>query len=263
MINWILQKNLTKPEILNRITAVLERENVLWEMIEVIPFSEELPEIQHKNAIPIIYGSTTFMLNAFRDTRYQTGVFYHPDTFQMQNYVKHWKENVLNYDGFLVPFGELSTIKSSPSKKWFLRPNHDGKEFSGQVLSFEELVSWSDKICSLNLPDFNKTTEIWLSEPKEILKEWRLFIVDNQIVSACRYAQYGELNESKNDLPNAMLDFAKTMINTYRLHDIYVMDIAEIKTGFKLIECNCFNGTGFYQHNIEAIISAINHFFKS
>ncbi len=36
----------------------------------------------------------------------------------------------------------------------------------------------------------------------------------------------------------------------------------EIKDEYKLIECNCFNGTGFYKHDVESIIQAVNQFIK-
>ena len=114
MINWILQKNLTKPEILKRIKTVLDNENETWEEIEVIPFSNKLPKIKNKDAFNIIYGSTTFMLNAFNDEDYRRGVFYHPETFQMKNYVAKWKENVLNSDGRLIEFGNIKSIESQP-----------------------------------------------------------------------------------------------------------------------------------------------------
>lgn len=259
-IKWILQKNLTKSDVLSQIKTALKQDNVTWEEIEVIPFSNHLPPLKNENFVPIIYGSTTLMLNAFQHSDYQKGLFYNPATFQMQNYVRQWQKEVLNSDGFLIELGQISTIKSETNQSWFLRPNHDGKEFSGQVLKFEALIKWSAKICDLQLPDFNEKTEIWLSPPKQILKEWRLFIIDNEIISACRYAQNGELDESRTDIPEMMLTFANSMIQQYRLHDIYVMDIAEIKEGFKLIECNCFNGTGFYQHDIEAIIHAVNRY---
>ena len=38
------------------------------------------------------------------------------------------------------------------------------------------------------------------------------------------------------------------------------MDIGETANIYKLIECNSFNGTGFYDHNIESVIQAINEF---
>ena len=99
MINWILQKNLTKPEVLQRIKTALNQENETWEEIEIIPFSKKLPRIKNKAAYPIIYGSTTFMLNAFKHKDYRNGVFYNPETFQMKNYADKWQEDALNHDG--------------------------------------------------------------------------------------------------------------------------------------------------------------------
>lgn len=262
MINWILQKNLTKPEILERIKSVLNGIDETWEEVEVLPFSDEIPEIKNKSSFKIIYGSTTFMLNAFKDEELKEGVFFDPIRFQMSNYVDKWKDKILNADGQLVKFGELKKIESEPEKKWFIRPNMDGKEFSGKVETFQELNEWSDKVCQLELPQLNKETDVWISEPKEIKKEWRLFVVDDQIISASRYMNKGELDESENDIPKEMTKFAEERISEYRIEDVYVMDVAQIGNEYKLIECNCFNGTGFYRHDIERIIQSVNGFVK-
>ena len=262
MINWILQKNLTKPEVLTRIKSALNGIDETWEEVEVIPFSNEIPAIKNKDSFKIAYGSTTFMLNAFNSEVLREGVFFDPQKFQMKHYVDQWQENVLNFDGQLWKFGAVDSFKSSPEKKWFVRPNNDGKAFSGRVCSYKELLEWSDKVCKLELPELNASTAIWIAEPKAINKEWRLFIVDDHIVSESRYMNEGELDESKNDLPDEMIRFAEERIHEYRLEDIYVMDIAAIGDGYKLIECNCFNGTGFYRHEVEKIVQAVNSFIK-
>lgn len=262
MIIWILQKNITKPVILERIKSVLNGQDELWEEVEIIPFSNEIPKIKNKEGFKIIYSSTTFMLNAFLDDELREGVFFEPENFQMKNYVNKWKDKVLNFDGQLLKFGEIGNLKSAQEKNWFIRPNNDKKEFSGKVETFKFLIDWSSKVCQLELPDLNKNTEVWISEPKEIIKEWRLFIVDNQIVSVTRYMNNGKLDINENDIPTEMLNFAKESIQEYRLEDVYVMDIAEIENAYKIIECNCFNGTGFYNHNIELIIKEVNKLVK-
>lgn len=258
MINWVLQKNITRPKILEQIKSALQKEKVLWEEVTIVPFSNELPPLKNKATIHIPYGSTTFMLNAYNDERFAKGVFYNPSTFTMSNYVDKWKGHVLNSDGQLMSFGDVKKLNSDGSEKWFVRPNHDGKEFSGKVETRDDLKKWSKKIIQLDLPDFNAQTPIWLSAPKTIKKEWRLFIVDNEIVSTSRYMEKGALNESAIDAPEEMLHFANQRIKEYRLDDVYVMDVAEVEDGFKIIECNCFNGTGFYENNIERIVKAVN-----
>lgn len=262
MINWILQKTLTRSDVLTRIKSALNGKDEIWEEVEVLPFSKDLPEITNKDGFNIIYGSTTFMLNAYKLNALKPGVFYDPEKFNMMHYVDKWKSNVLNWDGQLLLFGDLSTIKSDSEKWWFIRPNGDGKSFAGKVDSFKNLVKWSQEISDLDLPEFNKSTEVWMASPKSILKEWRIFVVDNCIVSASRYMKAGELDESSTDLPEEMIAFAQRRILEYRLHDVYVMDIAEVEDGYKLIECNCFNGTGFYKHDLETIVRSVNKFVK-
>lgn len=262
MINWILQKNLTKPDILAKIKSALNGKDETWEEVEVVPFSEEIPKIVTKGSFNIIYGSTTFMLNAYKNEELRKAVFFNPLSFKMSNYVDKWQDKVLNCDGQLMKFGELKEMKSEEDKKWFVRPNNDGKEFSGKVDTFTNLKEWSENVCKLNLPELNAATEIWISEPKNIEKEWRLFIVDDEIISPSRYMNKGHLDECDIDIPNEMIKFAEARISEYRIDDVYVMDIALIENEYKLIECNCFNGTGFYKHNIEQIVQSVNRFIK-
>lgn len=260
MINWILQSNLTKPSVLERIKAALDSDGAVWEEVVVIPFSNKIPKIKNSDYLKIVYGSTTFMLSAYANSELNEGVFFDPAKFKMSNYVDKWKDEVLNHNGKLLKFGDLSTFESKPTTKWFIRPNNDGKEFAGKVEIFEDLVNWSNKVCKLGIPELNKLTEVWITEPKEIAKEWRLFIVDDEIISASRYMSNGKIDECQNDVPNEMIDFANERIKEYRIDDVYVMDIAELDKEYKLIECNCFNGTGFYHHDIEKIVHSINRF---
>lgn len=263
MITWILQKNLTKPEVLTRIKSALNGEDETWEEVEIIPFSTEIPEISAHAGFKIIYGSTTFMLNAHTNEALREGVFFDPVKFQMRNYVDQWQDQVLNADGQLLKFGALKHLDGPLEKQWFIRPNTDGKAFSGKVASCQELQEWSAQVCALDLPELNEETEVWVSSPKLIQKEWRLFVVDDQIVAASRYVNNGELDESDQDVPAEMLSYAKERIGEYRIADIYVMDIALLEeNNYKLIECNCFNGTGFYKHDIEEVIRSVNQYIK-
>ncbi|PHN06072.1 ATP-grasp domain-containing protein [Flavilitoribacter nigricans] len=262
MINWILQKNLTKPEVLERIKSALTGPDEMWEEVEVVPFSNEVPEISHRASRNIVYGSTTFMLNAYQDKDLRAGVFFDPRKFRMSHYVSQWGKEMLNADGTLLAFDRIRELNSTPETNWFIRPDSDGKEFAGKVLSYAELVNWSEQICALDLPDLNADTEVWISPPKTIDKEWRLFIVDDEIVSVSRYMHRGELDESATDQPPELLQFARARIDAYRLDDVYVMDIARLGNAYKLIECNCFNGTGFYRHDVEQVIRSVNRFLR-
>src|SRR5687768_9032126 len=101
-INWVIQKNLINEQTLQRLREAFRENNIDYEEVFVIPFSQEVPEIENIGAFNIFYGSTTLMLNAFCDPRYSEGVFYHPDRFQMATYLAVWKRYMLNSDGLVT-----------------------------------------------------------------------------------------------------------------------------------------------------------------
>jgi hypothetical protein len=107
-------------------------------------------------------------------------------------------------------------------------------------------------------PLMNKETMIFLARPKKIQKEWRNFIVNNKVVSSSRYCLDGELNIDNQDIPSEMISFVTMRCQTYTPHAIFVMDVALSDDKYSIIECNCFNGTGFYDHDIALIVKSIN-----
>ncbi len=84
-INWILQSNLTKSEILDRIKSSIEQDDEQWEELEIVPFSDQLPKLSNNNAINIIYGSTTFMINAYNDNDW---VLFKNDRLNLGSYLQ-------------------------------------------------------------------------------------------------------------------------------------------------------------------------------
>lgn len=262
MINWILQSNLTKPKVIEAIKLALTNSDETFQEITMVPFSYDPPEVKYPNAFNIVYGSSTLMLNAYKDKNLKRGLFYDPLKFSMSNYVNQWKTNLLNHDGQLIELGEIKNLNSKANQKWFIRPNDDEKGFSGALIEFEKLNKWIADIAEYKLPDINPKSKAWISTPKNIKKEWRLFVVDDKIISSSRYMKNGELNIDSTDNPTPMINFTLDRIKEYRLNDVYVMDIAETENEYKIIECNCFNGTGFYDHDIGEIVSAINRFVR-
>ena len=195
MIHWIIQKNLTKSQDLKKIKSALSRNDESWEEIEIAPFSTKIPKFRNDESFKITYGSTTLMLNAYKNKELREGVFYNPDKFLMSNYVDKWKENSLNFDGLLLKFGELNKLKSNPDTTWFIRPNHDGKEFNGRVQSFNELLKWSMKVCQLELPELNHNTKVPITTEyaEEILKRQEILVEkrkSNIMQSYLKYKAY-------------------------------------------------------------------------
>ena len=256
MIKWIIQNNLIKPAVLKEFQNAFEELDISFEEIMVIPFSVELPQFIPAD-LNIFYGSTTLMLNAYQSEKYGKGVFYDPELFNVNNYLDKWGENMLNAGGEVLSFKNFIEEKVDLKSKWFIRPNNDTKSFSGMVMTAGEIKEWYEKILNIDNPELNSDTLIFASEEKTITKEWRNFIVNGKVVDSSRYILNGELDVVPNDLPLEMIEFVEACSVSYTPHTVFVMDVAETANGFKIIECNCFNGTGFYGHNIKKIVKAI------
>jgi ATP-grasp domain, R2K clade family 3 len=262
-IHWILQNNLIKSEIKESIIKTLKQDNISYEEVTVIPFSDDLPPIQQQANQYVFYGSSTLIFNAYKDPVYREGVFYDENTFSTENYNQQWGKKMLNYDAMITCLADFSEEKYDLDSLWFIRPVADSKAFSGSIMSFSEIQRLTQNLKESNNPHLSTQTPIAISSPKEIEKEWRHFIVNKNVVSSSRYAQNGHLSVSNTDIPNELINFVENCCLQYTPHDIFVMDTALCNGQYFIIECNCFNGTGFYSHDIEAIVKKINQFLSS
>ncbi|MBX7225544.1 MAG: ATP-grasp domain-containing protein [Chitinophagales bacterium] len=261
-IHWILQSNLIREQTLNQIKNALVEDNVSFEEVRVIPFSDELPTIERKEDINVFYGSTTLILNAYKKWGTSEGIFYDHRNFNMKTYLEKWGVKMLNSDSKIFTFKEIVALKLRENSVWFLRPIEDDKSFSGCIMTFKEIIDFEKKLLDSNNPYLSTETLVAISSVKSISKEWRLFIIDKMVVSACRYMLNGSLDIDDKDIPKELIVFAEECCREYVPADIFVMDIAFFKERFHIVECNCFNDSGFYKHDILKIIHGVNEYFE-
>lgn len=255
-IKWIVQGNLIKPDVLQSFRTAFADLKIDFEEVKVIPFATSLPDFAPAD-VNIFYGSTTLMINAHRSAQFRSGVFYDPATFTSENYLAQWADKMLNADGMVLTFREFVTSIVRQRSGWFIRPNADTKSFAGVTMSTEEIEDWYTKIAAMPDAEVTKDTIVFVSPQKNITREWRNFIVNGAIVDSSRYVLNGELSISRTDVPPEMITFVQQCCTQYTPADIFVMDIAETNNEFKIVECNCFNGTGFYSHDIKKIVHAV------
>lgn len=261
-LNWVLQTNLIKQEVIDNIKIALQLDSIKFEEVKIIPFSDELPVIQNLNLFNIFYGSTTLILNAYRDSRFSQGVFFDSNLFNIATYLRYWGAKMLNYDSRLTTFREFANELHSKDSLWFLRPNEDDKSFSGTVMSFKDVKKMAWGLQDSNNHYLTTETIISVSTPKKIEKEWRHFIVDKKVISSSRYMLNDQLDISTSDIPSELIKFVEQSCNEYTPNSIFVMDTAFCDNKFSIIECNCFNGTGFYKHDIIKIIREVNAYLQ-
>ena len=263
-LSWILQTNLIKPEIVEAITSALRLDGIPWQEVKIIPFSDELPEmVLEDEPFYVVYGSTTLILNAARHPRLKQGVFFDAEAFTSQNYLQRWGNRMLNADSRILSLEDFARESHAPASEWFLRPNADDKSFSGTVMTFEAVQQLVENLRESNNPALHPGTLVCVGAPKVIAKEWRHFIVGGKVVDSSRYLLNGELSVSAEDVPEALIAFVEESCGLYSPHAVFVMDTALCGDVFRIIECNCFNGTGFYDHDIGKIVKAVNAFLAN
>ncbi len=262
-IHWVLQKNLVNNLILENIKQVLNENQITFEEVFVIPFSDELPNIQTQADKYVFYGTTTLMLNAYQNPTYRKYVFFNERTFKMDNLIEKWGNKMLNFGAKMITTNDFPNQKFEENNLYFLRPNTDTKWFSGTVMNGRDAQIFLEKIAQNTNQDNNPhrlhDDTILINAHKKIIKEWRHFIVNQKVVASCKYLQNGQKEVDMDDIPAKLLEFVANVCAIYTPATVFVMDTALCeefsenleedlpKEKYFILECNCFNATGFYQ----------------
>lgn len=261
-IQWIVQRNLTSRSDFEGLKQSCLKTGVSFVALDIIPFTLELP-VFDRHRYSIIYGSTTFNGLAFKEEDLRKGLFFDEATFSIENYIEKWGRYMLNYESLVTTFRELiDSSKYESDKLLFIRPNGDSKSFAGEVNRFDEIGSWFEKLSVVENAGLSPETKIIVSEPYNIQSEWRLWIVNKKVVAASKYREYFKLKKEEG-CPADVTSFATERCREYTPHAVFVMDICLCGDEYFIVECGCMNAAGFYNANIEDIVSNITEYFVS
>jgi len=250
---WIIQHNIGNDTEENLLSACHDV-GVAYERIRVIPFSDELPEMPDIDGPFVFYGRTTLILNAYKDKKWARGMFYNPETFNPQAYLANYGNMMLNHDAQFLKVRDIPEYFSSkPDQEWFMRPNDDLKQFTGGVDTTESYLNWIKNI--QDDPLLNLDTVFVICSPKEIDAEYRLFIVDGKVITGSMYQPSGSAY-----LPMDLIEYAEKAAAIWSPAPVFVLDIARSNQLYSIIECNCFNGSGFYLSNCSKIVRNVSLF---
>jgi hypothetical protein len=255
-----MQNNLISENDLGEVQQATLEAGIEVQEIRIIPFSDEIPEFTY-NKKNFYYGSTTLMKNIYEQLCNPLGLFYDDYKFSMRQYMRVWGEHMLNHGSF---FYTVDNIICNPDKvftndddNYFMRPDGDGKEFDGQVGTRDELLGTLERHMAYEGP-LNYNSMILIGKAYNIFKEWRLYIVGGEIITASKYRQDFKLSKSATDIPEDMLTFARNRIKEYIPHENFAMDIASTHDGeYYIIECGCLNSVGFYHADINKLFKSI------
>jgi hypothetical protein len=262
-VMWAVQANLLNEERQQNVAMILKELDIPFVGLNVIPFSDDLDWLfeeppSYSKVIP--YGSTSLVKRA--QARNWQGLFFNTNTFLVSEWIKN-RDDMLNQNVDIMTVKQAQEFHSHhPTRTlWFIRPVHDLKAFTGMVTTSEEIAKWMKSTDSGNF-NFNEDTLVAISQPKEILAEWRWFVVGGKIVDGSMYQHRGN-RYKKHETDQAVIDEAQELANKWLPHETVVMDIALTNSGPKVIEFNCFNGSGFYDHDVPKILTEATKYLET
>lgn len=228
---------------------------------KVVPFVGDLtpaPIITDPNAV-VMFGFYTLW-------RYAQANNLKPGVFKIRPFVHEapWHPYLLNgADALFLTLRDVPEQLADDGKNWFLRPVGDNKEEPGNVKSTGEIIELANKVLALEEHDIPEgslrhDTEMMLTEPVHILKEWRLWAVRDVIVTFSLYKE-GARVVYRHEIDEDALEFAKRLVEANPNYaPAYVIDICRTDDGLKMLETNCINAAGFYEADLLKLASSIN-----
>lgn len=255
---WIIQNNMFSEEGFTKLISALDQCKLSYSLHKVVPFIHIIEPDVVPPPGPVIVMGTYSLCHIAQERGWNPGAFIN-DNLNFVKQREHWKGNLLNGDGFIC---KLENIESRP-RPFFIRPIHDTKSFTGQVMDWHSFCEWRDRIRELS-PEDNSTvtldTEVLVNTTKDIYREYRLWIVNKNVVTGSLY-KIGTIKRYEENIDSNVIEFANNMAQLWSPIDAYVMDVALTEDGYKIIEVNCLNSSGFYAGNMNKLVAALEETF--
>ena len=259
---WAIQKNLIRAERFFALRNACRDLGYPYMSFRSYPDIEELPNVTNKRSV--IFGASTFVARRVHDAqKWFPGVFFDHDNFTYSKCCEMYGNEMLNVDSGNVEFmtmGEFRSRDYDPNRKFFIRPDKDLKEFTGLVVEHREITEWNPDVDEKR--DYaTLETEIAVADPVDIVSEARFFIVDGKVSSASQYKQDGEFQIERLDDPHD-IEAVEDMVSIWAPADVFAMDVAYYDHEMFILECNCFNCSGFYASDVSKIVEDVSNFVE-
>lgn len=256
-MQWILQEF----EDTTKLAAALDRLGIGYSWHKVVPFVGDLspePEIPDPNAV-VLFGAYTLW-------RYAEARALKPGVFRIRPFVREeaWQPYLLNgADALFLTLQDVPAKLVDDGSDWFIRPVEDSKEEPGRVRSTGDIIRLAEKVTALSEDEIPKgslrhDTLLMLTPPVRILKEWRVWVVRDEVVTWSLYKE-GARVVYRSEIDDDALAFARRMVAANPGYsEAYVIDICQVEGGLRLLETNCINAAGFYEADLPRLADAVN-----
>jgi len=210
----------------------------------------------------LFYGSIQIAEKVKEEANWIPGVFYSDHLDDCVNYYPALGDLLLNADRYvMLPYGDLLRQKEflfdtvAQDGALFIRPNSGKKDFTGKMIYKEH---YEKDVEYLGFYDVTPDRLVIVSSPKNIVREWRFVICDEDVVTGSLYKE-NEKSVRKPTYPQEALKVAEQASKRYKIDRVWVCDVCETKLGeFYVLEIGCFSCAGLYQCNMDLIAERVS-----
>lgn len=250
---WVIQEDLFHETGMTELVTLLERMGLPHSLHKVVPFSGDLiPDVNPSN--PVVAIGAYSMIRISKRRGWEPGVWSNTN-FDFSVWQSNWNGYCLNDDAIICPFALVPEIED----EFFMRPTMDSKAFAGEITDYAAYAEWRKRVVELK-EDVGSTltgeTLVLVCSLKEILREYRLWVVDKKVVTSSLYRIGGRVRYDGNVDPD-VIAFGTKMAELWSPDRAYVLDVALTPEGFKIIEINSLNSSGLYACNVGLLVEAI------
>lgn len=252
---WAIQKFAVNDDDAKGIVDAFKSLSIDYKVLDIPPFIyDDIAPIDYDGPV-IPYGGTKF-IDAIKGHKGWFCVF--NDDFTYAKAMDHLGERMFNGDGQLMKMKDFSPSMFSGQKYLFIRPNKDIKEFAGNVVKPSDFMQWYRQIEAKGW-SINENTDIIVAPASRIDEEWRIWVVDNEIIDGSRYRANHYMSIA-HEVPDNVFEYVKDTIKIWQPAPFFVIDICRVSNSLSVLEIGDLHSAGWYASDKKKIIKAVTDY---
>lgn len=202
-------------------------------------------------------GSVLLLESMLASARYNPLATYHPENYTTQAWCKAHGNRMLN-DAF-----ELMTLEGALNlgEPVFVRPLTEQKLFTGAVIEKSSFQGWFTAASQRN-SRLTMQSQVSVSKPKEILREWRVLCFNGIPKLWSQYKESDRLEVNASIEPDA-LAFATEAAAHWVPDELCTLDVAKTSEGYRIVEFNGMHCCGIYAIDVNRFIKEVDYHLEN
>ncbi|AQW88898.1 hypothetical protein FDH34_gp547 [Serratia phage BF] len=187
------------------------------------------------------------------------GISYNQKMFDQAYYSSNLQLPLLNSTPTILDLSNEKDLYASFSIPKFVKPSSDLKAFTAGIMEEGEVIKYFIEN-HYHRTNYAEETAL-VHDVVDIDAEYRFICLNGEVITGSMYRKNNQLVLS-SEIPKIVLDTADEYALLYRPSEIYTMDLAETPNGIKIVEYNCWNGSGLYKMDTMKLFSTIHEYYK-